>query len=95
MKGTIFCGCCRDVICTDCRQIAEEYADLYARQKAYMHKAQQELEAVQRELKRAQRSRDDYRRVLELGVAPQMLAWMRSLSPASLRKAVEREAAEL
>jgi hypothetical protein len=82
-------------MCEDCQSNAEEYAELYTRQKAYLHKAQQELEAAQRALKLAERSRDDYKRVLELGVAPQMLAWMRSLSPSAFRKAIEREVAEL
>ena len=92
MKNSFLCRHCAAVMCDECRSIAEEYDELYTRQKAYMHKAQQELEAAQRALKIAERSRDDYKRIIELGIAPQMLAWMRSLTPAQLRKASEREA---
>lgn len=95
MKNSFLCRHCLAAMCDDCKSNAEEYAELYARQKAYLHKAQQEIEAVQRELELTKRSRDDYKRVLELGVAPQMLAWMRSLTPSTLRKAIEREAAGL
>lgn len=90
--STFLCRHCQSTMCADCRGVAEEYAELYARQKAYMHKAQQELEATQRDLALAQRSRDDYKRMLELGIAPQMLAWMRSMAPAKLRAVIEREA---
>lgn len=95
MTQSFLCGHCKAVMCDDCQSNAEEYAELYALQKAYLHKAQQELEAAQRDLKLAERSRDDYKRILELGVAPQMLAWMRTLSPSMFRKRVEREAADL
>ena len=79
-------------MCAECKSIAAEYDELYRNQKAYLHKAQQELEAMQRELKAAQRARDDYKRIIELGVGPQLLAWMDSLTPASLRKAIEAQA---
>ncbi len=89
--SSFLCRHCAATMCDECKSVAEEYAELYARQKAYLHKAQQELEAVQRELELTKRSRDDYKRILEMGIAPQMLAWMRSLSPAQLRRAVEAQ----
>ncbi len=91
MKESFFCGHCRSAICTECRQIAEEYAELHTLQKAYLHKREQELVVARREIEILKRARDDYKRILEMGVGPQISAWMDSLTPASLRKAIEAQ----
>lgn len=86
------CGACRRVMCRDCKAIADEYPALLQRYKAALHKAEQALEQARQELTIARQSRDDYARVLKLGVQPQMLAWIESLTPAQFRQAVERAA---
>lgn len=90
MKQSFLCGSCNRLMCDDCKSIAEEYAVLYAGQKSYLIKAEDEVKRLRQEIEVLKQGRDDYKRILGLGVGPQIVAWMNSLTPAQLRSAVEK-----
>lgn len=81
-QGSHLCAACRRVMCRECKAIAVEYST----------KMEDERNKARQELKIAQRSIADLEHILKLGVGPQILAWMDSLTPAQLRAAVEKAA---
>lgn len=92
MKSGFLCGACRRVMCRECKGIADEYDELLRNQKAYLHKANQQLEQAQAETERQRKRADEYERLMKLGQHPLMLAWIDSMTPTQLRQAVERAA---
>lgn len=79
-------------MCRECKAIAAEYSTMLNNAKAYLKKMEDERDKARQELKIAQRSIADLEHILKLGVGPQILAWMDSLTPAQLRAAVEKAA---
>ena len=88
--NNFLCRTCRKALCRECRSIADEYAELLRNQKAYLHKAQQQLEQAQAEAERARKRADDYERLMKLGQHALVLAWMDSITPAELLASVAR-----
>lgn len=94
MSPSFLCRACATVMCDDCRGIAEEYQQLYQQQRAYLVKADDQLLRLRAENERLTRQLADYRRMLEVGQHHLFVAWMRSLSPSTLRLIAEQQARE-
>ena len=94
MSPTFLCRACATVMCDDCRGIAEEYQQLYQQQRSYLARADDQLLRLRAENERLARQNAEYRRVLEVGQHHLFVAWLRDLSPSTLRLIAERQARE-
>lgn len=94
MSPSFLCRACAIVMCDDCRGIAEEYQQLSERQRSYLVRADDQLTRLRAENDRLTRQLAEYRRVLEVGQHHLFTAWLRDLSPSTLRLIAERQARE-
>jgi hypothetical protein len=94
VSPSFLCRTCATVMCDDCRGVAEEYQQLYQQQRAYLVRADDVVLRLRAENERLQRQAADYRRLLEVGQHHLFVAWMRSLSPSTLRLIAEQQARE-
>lgn len=94
MSPSFLCRTCAAVMCDDCRAIAEEYQQLYQRQRSALVMSDDRSLALRAENERLKRDLAEYRRLIEVGQPPLFVAWMRSLSPSTLRLIAERQATE-
>lgn len=94
MSPSFLCRACAAVMCDDCRGIAEEYQQLYEGQRSYLVRADDTVLRLRAENERLTRQLADYRRVLEVGQHHLFTAWLRDLSPSTLRLIAERQARE-
>lgn len=72
------CTRCRRAMCTDCRQIADEYAELHVLRGRALWQAEQELEKLKRQLADAERRATAYEQVAKMGypqVIQEWIAW--------------------
>lgn len=63
------CGRCKRLMCEDCQSIAAEYEYLYQSRSLELIRLQEENEELRRDLKRAEKSKQDYERVAKIGYA--------------------------
>lgn len=73
---SFLCGHCKRVMCSDCIEIADEYDELYQKQKAALITAQMEVERLTAENKRLARRVAMLEEVAKAGVGDIIGAWI-------------------
>ena len=63
-------------MCTDCRQIAEEYQELLEARTRALSSAQDQIEQMQLELAREKRHADAFEKIAKIGLPETIIAWM-------------------
>jgi hypothetical protein len=63
-------------MCTDCRQIAEEYQELLEVRTQALSSAQHQVEQMQLELEREKRRADAFEKIAKIGLPDTIIAWM-------------------
>lgn len=81
--GSFLCTRCRKLMCTDCRQIADEYAELLQNHQRAAFNGTKEIEDLRRKLAEAERRAAAYEEVSKMGF------------PELMRKFIDSEAAKL
>ena len=76
MTQSFLCGHCKREMCTDCRQIAEEYQELLEARTQALSATRAENERLTRELANEKRRADMFEQVARAGMPNVILAWM-------------------
>lgn len=87
---SFLCGSCLSVICSDCKEIAEEYPELLQIKNREISALEHKIEELSSKLASAERLRDGYERVAKLGMPEILLGWIDSQA----RKSPEGEGSE-
>jgi formate hydrogenlyase subunit 6/NADH:ubiquinone oxidoreductase subunit I len=75
--GEIFlCSRCMDAMCEDCISIADEYQYRDGTLKRAAYQAEDELKKAQTEIKRLQRSAEQWENIAKLGYSDVIQQWM-------------------
>lgn len=76
---TFLCTQCHQLMCQDCREIADEYQVLLGNNRRYLAAADTKIRDLQDQLKLAQSSAKDWERFAKLGYPEVIIQWMDSL----------------
>lgn len=75
-KQSFLCTACRDGMCDDCRDIAEEFDELLKRRTAALANAQDEIEKLKRKYAELERRANMYEEMSKVGLGDIIGAWM-------------------
>lgn len=76
MPQSFLCGNCRSAMCSDCQQIAEEYQELYERQKHELSRLLHQVGEWQIKYQNAERRAQMFEEVAKAGIPAVIVAWM-------------------
>ena len=83
MTGTNFlCSSCRRDMCDDCKEIADEYAELLALRSNALNTANYKLETLTKEFESFKRKAAIWEELSKMGMSEIITKWMDSLSEA-------------
>lgn len=77
--STFLCTRCRPKLCEDCRDIADEYAELLQNHKVSLSNADHTLDELRRKLDAAQQSAKMWEDLAKLGMPKTIRQWMDSI----------------
>lgn len=78
-KDNFLCGNCRNVLCNDCREIADEYAELLIMRSNALSTANHEIEKLKADLICTKRQAAMWEELSKMGMPEIILKWMDSL----------------
>lgn len=79
MSGVNFiCGSCSSVMCSDCKEIASEYAEILILRNRRISELERKLEAVTREADSSRRLSTEFEKIAKLGLPAIIQKWIDS-----------------
>ena len=79
MAKTVFlCTSCRREMCDDCKNIADEYAELLTLKNRALSSAEHTIKEMKGKLESAKRRAATFERIAKMGMPEVILAWMDS-----------------